>query len=210
MLLTDCFSCLGRPQLRVFSWLLFLNEEVPYIHHDEEFIKIMANKVKKSWAHVKGHYRKNGTWGPPHLSLWRQLLLPMCVAGVVWVAVIYLLFGLVVLLALAVFSVILCIGIIVGKRTLKKIIMGRVALKKDKESRLKVYEELRSKFKEAEIFENVIDMDKLKSIGTEAEKRIGLECRTGERRRGRDRRNGFERRSADPRRYEDHRALTNA
>jgi len=210
MLLTDCFSCLGRPQLRVFSWLLFLNEEVPYIHHDEEFIKIMANKVKKNWAHVKGHYRKNGTWGPPHLSLWRQLLLPMCVAGVVWVAVIYLLFGLVVLLALAVFSVILCIGIIVGKRTLKKIIMGRVALKKDKESRLKVYEELRSKFKEAEIFENVIDMDKLKSIGTEAEKRIGLECRTGERRRGRDRRNGFERRSADPRRYEDHRALTNA
>mgnify|MGYP001094329762 CR=1 FL=1 len=210
MLLTDCFSCLGRPQLRVFSWLLFLNEEVPYIHHDEEFIKIMANKVKKSWAHVKGHYRKNGTWGPPHLSLWRQLLLPMCVAGVVWVAVIYLLFGLVVLLALAVFSVILCIGIIVGKRTLKKIIMGRVALKKDKESRLKVYEELRSKFKEAEIFENVIDMDKLKSIGTEAEKRFGLECRTGERRRGRDRRNGFERRSADPRRYEDHRALTNA
>ena len=170
----------------------------------------MANKVKKNWAHVKGHYRKNGTWGPPHLSLWRQLLLPMCVAGVVWVAVIYLLFGLVVLLALAVFSVILCIGIIVGKRTLKKIIMGRVALKKEKESRLKVYEELRSKFKEAEIFENVIDMDKLKSIGTEAEKRIGLECRTGERRRGRDRRNGFERRSADPRRYEDHRALTNA
>jgi hypothetical protein len=69
---------------------------------------------------------------------------------------------------------------------------------------------LRSKLKEAEIFENVIDMDKLRSIGTEAEKSIGLELRAGERRRGRDRRKGFERRSADPRRYEDHRALTNA
>lgn len=64
--------------------------------------------------------------------------------------------------------------------------------------------------KEAEIFESVIDMDKLRSIGTEAEKRIGLEHRTGERRRGRDRRNGFERRRVDSRRYEDHRALTNA
>jgi len=53
-------------------------------------------------------------------------------------------------------------------------------------------------------------MDKLRSIGTEAEKRIGLELKTGERRRGRDRRNGFERRSADPGRDEDHRALTNA
>ncbi len=210
MLLTDCFFCWGRPQLRVFSWLLSLNEEVPYIHHDEESIKIMAKKVKKSWAHVKGHYRKNGTWGPPHLSLWRQLVLPMCVAGVVWVVVIYLLFGLVVLLALAVFSVALCICIIVGKRTLRKFLMGKVTLKKEKESRLKVYEELRSKLKEAEIFENVIDIDKLKSIGTEAEKRIGLERRTGERRRGRDRRNGFERRSADPRKDEDRRALTNA
>ncbi len=134
----------------------------------------------------------------------------MCVAGVVWAAVIYLLFGLVVLLALAIFSVALCICIIVGKRTLRKFIMGKVALKKVKESRLKVYEELRSKLKEAEIFENVIDIDKLKSIGTEDEKKIGLERRTGERRRGRDRRNSFERRSADPRRYEDHRALTNA
>ena len=169
----------------------------------------MAKKVKKSWAYVKGHYRKNGTWFPPRFSPWRQLVLPMCVAGVVWVAVIYLLFGLVVLLALAVFSVALCICIIVGKRTLRKFIMGKVTLKKEKESRLKVYEELRSKLKEAEIFENVIDMDKLRSIGTEAEKRIGLELKTGERRRGRDRRNGFERRSADPGRDEDHRALTN-
>jgi hypothetical protein len=115
-----------------------------------------------------------------------------------------------VLLAIAVFSVALCICIIVGKRTLRKFMMGKVALKKEKESRLKVYEELRSKLKEAEIFENVIDMDKLRSIGTEAEKSIGLELRAGERRRGRDRRKGFERRSADPRRYEDHRALTNA
>jgi hypothetical protein len=170
----------------------------------------MAKKVKKSWVYGKGHYRKNSTWVPPRLSPWRQLVLPMCVAGVVWVAVIYLLFGLVVLLALAVFSVALCICIIVGKRTLRKFMMGKVALKREKESRLKVYEELRSKLKEAEIFENVIDIDKLKSIGTEAEKRIGLERRTGERRRGRDRRNGFERRSADPRRYEDHRAQTNA
>jgi hypothetical protein len=210
LLLTGCLFCWGRPQLRVFSWLLSLIEEVPYIHHDEESIKIMAKKVKKSWAYVKGHYRKNGTWFPPHLSPWRQLRLPMCVAGVVWAAVIYLLFGLVVLLALAVFSVALCICIIVGKRTLRKFMMGKVALKKEKESRLKVYEELRSKLKEAEIFENVIDMDKLRSIGTEAEKRIGLELKTGERRRGRDRRNGFERRSADPGRDEDHRALTNA
>ena len=182
---------------------------MPYIHQDEESIKIMAKKVKKSWAHVKGHYRKNSARVPPHLSLWRQLVLPMCVAGAVWVAVIYLLFGLVVLLALAVFSVALCICI-VGKRKLRKFIMGKVTLKKVKESRLKVYEELRSKLKEAEIFENVIDIDKLKSIGTEAEKRIGLERRTGERRRGRDRRNGFERRSADPRKDEDRRALTNA
>jgi len=63
--------------------------------------------------------------------------------------------------------------------------------------------------KEAQIFENLIDIDKLKRIGTEAEKRIGLVRRTGERRRGEDRRNGFERRSTDPMRYEDYSALTN-
>jgi len=63
--------------------------------------------------------------------------------------------------------------------------------------------------KEAEIFDNVIDMEKLECIGTEAEKRIGLERRTGECRRGRDRRNGFERRSTDPMRYEDYSPLTN-
>ena len=170
----------------------------------------MAKKVKKNWAYAKGHYRKNSTWVPPHLSPWRQLVLPMCVAGVVWAAVIYLVFGLVVLLALAVFSGTLCIGIIMGKRKLRKFVMGKVALKKEKDSQLKAYEELCSKLKEAEIFEGVIDMDKLRSIGTEAEKRIGLELKTGERRRGRDRRNGFERRSADPGRDEDHRALTNA
>jgi hypothetical protein len=183
---------------------------VPYIHHDEESIKIMAKKVKKNWAYAKGHYRKNSTWVPPHLSPWRQLVLPMCVAGVVWAAVIYLVFGLVVLLALAVFSGTLCIGIIMGKRKLRKFVMGKVALKKEKENQLKAYEELCSKLKKAEIFEGVIDMDKLRSIGTEAEKRIGLERRTGERRRGRNRRNGFERRRVDSRRYEDHRALTNA
>lgn len=209
LLLTGCLFCWGKPQFRVFSWLLSLIEEVPYIHHDEESIKIMAKKVKKSRAYVKGQYRKNGTWVPPHLSPWRQLRLPMGVAGVVWAAVIYLLFGLFVFLAIAAFSVALCICIIVGKRALRKFIMGKVALKKEKESRLKVYEELRSNLKEAEIFENVIDIDKLKSIGNKA-KGIGLEPRTGERRRGRDRRNGFERRSADPRRNEDHRALTNA
>jgi hypothetical protein len=183
---------------------------VPYSHHDEDFIKIMAKKVKKNWAYVKGHYRKDSTWVPPRFSPWRQLVLPVCVAGVVWVAVIYLLFGLVVLLALVAFSVALGICIILGKRTLRKFVMDKVALKKEKESRLKVFEELRSKLKEAEIFENVIDMDKLRSLGTEVEKRIKLDRRTGERRRGRDRRNGFERRSADPRRYEDHGALTNA
>ena len=121
----------------------------------------MAKKVKKKWAYVKGHYRKNGTWVPPHLSLWRQLALPMCVAGVVWVAVIYLLFGLVMLLALAVFSVALCICIIMGNRMFRKFIMGKVPLKKMKESRPKLYEELCSKLKEAEIFENFIDIDKL-------------------------------------------------
>jgi len=152
----------------------------------------MAKKVKKNWAYAKGHYRKNSTWVPPHLSPWRQLVLPMCVAGVVWAAVIYLVFGL------------------MGKRKLRKFVMGKVALKKEKESQLKAYEELCSKLKKAEIFEGVIDMDKLRSIGTEAEKRIGLERRTGERRRGRNRRNGFERRRVDSRRYEDHRALTNA
>ena len=161
LLLTGCLFCWRRPQLRVFSWLLSLIEEVPYIHHDEESIKIMAKKVKKSWAYVKGHYRKNGTWVPPHLSLWRQLVLPMCVAGIVWVAVIYLLFGPVAVLALAIFSVALCICIIMGKRTLRKFIMGKVSLKKMKKSRSKLYEELCSKLKEAEIFENFIDIDKL-------------------------------------------------
>ena len=204
------FILLGKASIQSFFLAPFLIEEVPYIHHDEESIKIMAKKVKKNWAYVKGHYRKNGTWAPPHLSPWRQLRLPMGVAGVVWAGVIYLIFGLFVLLAIAVFSVALCICIIVGKRTLRKFIMGKVALKKEKESRLKVYEELRSNLKEAEIFENVIDIDKLKTIGTKAKKSIELEPRTGERRRGRDRRNGFERRSADPRRDEDHRALTNA
>ena len=121
----------------------------------------MAKKVKKSWAYGKGHYRKNSTWVPPRLSPWRQLVLPMCVAGVVWAAVIYLVFGLVVLLALAVFSVALCIYIIMGKRTLRKFIMGKVPLKKMKKSRPKLYEELCSKLKEAEIFENFIDLDKL-------------------------------------------------
>jgi hypothetical protein len=170
----------------------------------------MAKKVRKSRTTITGYNRKNSTWVPPRLSPWRQLVLPMCVAGIVWLAVIYLLFGLFVLLAIAVLSVSLCICIIVAKRTLKKFRMGKFTPKKEKESQLKVYEELRSKLKKAEIFENVIDMEKLERIGTEAEKRIGLERRTGERRRGRDRRNGFERRSADPRRYDDHRALTSA
>ena len=121
----------------------------------------MAKKVKKNWAYVKGHYRKDSTWVPPRFSPWRQLVLPVCVAGVVWVAVIYLLFGLVGLLAFAVFSVALCICIIMGKRTLRKFIMGKVSIKKMKKSRSKLYEELCSKLKEAEIFENFIDIDKL-------------------------------------------------
>ena len=162
LLLTGCLFCWGRPQLRVFSWFLSLIEEGPYIHHDEESIKIMAKKVKKSWAYVKGHYSENGTWVPPHLSLWRQLVLPMCVAGIVWVAVIYLLFGPVAVLALAIFSVALCICIIMGKHTLRKFIMGKISLKRMKKNRPKLYEELCSKLKEAEIFENFIDIDKLR------------------------------------------------
>jgi len=138
------------------------------------------------------------------------LVLPVCVAGVVWLAVIYLLFGLYVLLAIAGLSVALSIFIIVGKRTFRKFRRGKFTLKKEKESQLKVYEALNSRLKKAEIFENVIDMEKLERVGTDVEKRIGLERRNGERRRGGDRRHGFERRSSDPRRYEDHRALTNA
>jgi hypothetical protein len=170
----------------------------------------MVKKVKKNRTTIKGYYRKNSTWVPPRLGPWRQLVLPICLAGVVWLAVIYLLFGLFVLLAIAVLSVALCICIIAAKRTLRKFRMGKFTLEKEKESQLKVYEELRSKLKKAEIFENVVDMEKLERIGSRVEKRIGLERRTGDRRRGRDRRNGFERRSEDPRRYDDHRALTNA
>ena len=169
----------------------------------------MAKKVKKSLTTIKGH-NENRSWVPPRLNPWRQLVLPVCVAGVVWLAVIYLLFGLYVLLAIAGLSVALSIFIIVGKRIFRKFRRGKFTLKKEKESQLKVYEALNSRLKKAEIFENVIDMEKLERIGTDVEKRIGLERRNGERRRGGDRRHGFERRSSDPRRYEDHRALTNA
>ena len=52
------FVLLGEASTQSFFWLLSLIEEVSYIHYDEESIKIMAKKVKKSWAYVKGHYRK--------------------------------------------------------------------------------------------------------------------------------------------------------
>ena len=85
----------------------------------------------------------------------------MCFAGAVWAAVIYLLFGLVVVLALVLFSAALCICIIMGRRAPRKSIIDKVSLKKMKKRRPKLYEELCSKLKEAEIFKNFVDIDKL-------------------------------------------------
>lgn len=121
----------------------------------------MPKKDKKNWVYIKGHYRKNGVWVPAHLSLWRQIIIPLCAAGGIWMAILFLLFGLSIVFIFPVFLIILCFCIVIGHSTIRISIMNLIFKKRTKARRHKLYEELCPNLKQAEVFNNLIDLDKL-------------------------------------------------
>ncbi|MFO7737563.1 MAG: hypothetical protein R6V46_03750 [Desulfatiglandaceae bacterium] len=48
--------------------------------------------VKKGWTYVPGHYKKDGTWVPPHRSVWRELVPTICLLIILIGVLLYLLF----------------------------------------------------------------------------------------------------------------------
>jgi biopolymer transport protein ExbB/TolQ len=121
----------------------------------------VTKKAKKGWAYIEGHYRCDGTWVPPHWSMGRQLALPICVVVAIWAVALYLLFGHVVLLTMAALSCMSWICIIGKKYAVSKSVRDKRSLKTARKNRLKLYDELCAKLKQYEIFENLIDMEKL-------------------------------------------------
>lgn len=136
--------------------------------------------MRKGWAYIKGHYAHNGTWIPPHWSLWRQLLPYICFLSCVWAVALWLLSGLFPFLFLALLPSTLLIASkfqrrrpIANKHT-KRHMKGvedkpsvqttRIRLhlpwRTKANPKLRLYEELCHRLKEFEVQENVLDMDK--------------------------------------------------